>query len=473
MTIERESLSSLALRLLPLAEAYASGHNSELLEELGSGGSASVYLLKRNGELTALKVYDPSFLDEKNGPSEKRRIELQKKLIEHNCPTLVKIVHISLEAKTCFIEMEYVAWKNLKEVIHKTPAEKVESLFCQLTLAVRYLESQGLVHRDIKPENIMVDESFECLKLIDFGVMRQIGNEEDIIDGTDHGLRRPFIASAQYSSPEYLFRLKEPSNEMWLALTIYQLGGVLHDLIMRQPLFSEVVLSENKFALAMAVLTEVPIFNDVEDSLKHWAMVASNCLVKDPELRLALVNLKDITTLSEHGAERLKHLIERRRVLKTAKDIKDHQEAKIKHSRISTLLSLQNSIRQKLISTIDKAYGIVVDLVEDNCIRFEFEIEKSVKLQIHCHFEWLTAFTPLVSNATLTAFLGNIPDETKLTHKAVGQIVATPTLDEYFVISMLDSICDIIASTVMHLALGEESDTEIQFVDANLLVGII
>lgn len=469
MALQKESLSSMALRLLPLAEAYADRRASRLLQELGSGGSASVYLLENDKKLTALKVYDPTFLDEKNGPSERRRIDLQRKLIGHDCPTIIGIVNILLEDGTCFIEMEYVDWKNLKEVIPDTPSDQVENLFCQLSSSVQFLDNLGLVHRDIKPENIMVDAEFKNLKLIDFGVIRETGNEEDPIDGTDHGLRRPFIASAQYSSPEYLFRLKEPSVEMWRALTIYQLGGVLHDLIVKKPLFFDIVQSENKFTLAMAVLTEVPKFTNTPIVLKSWAIVASNCLVKDPDLRLALVSLADMVPSSGHGAERLKQFTNQKKALRSAKDARDHQDAQIKHTRSNTLRNLQNAVRQKLISTVDKAYGITIDIQEDITIKFEFEMDHAIKLQVTCHFEWLAAFTPLVSNTTLTASLGVVPNEIQLTHKAVGQMVAGPTLDDLFVDSMLNSICDVVASTAMHLALGEAENGDIQFVDAVLL----
>lgn len=469
MALQKESLSSMALRLLPLAEAYAERHASTLLKELGSGGSASVYLLDNEKNLTALKVYDPTFLDDKNGPSERRRIDLQRKLIGHDCPAIVNIINIILEGGTCFIEMEYVDWKNLKEAIPNTPPEKVENLFYQLSSSVQFLDNLGLVHRDIKPENIMVDSEFNNLKLIDFGVIRETGNDEDPIDGTDHGLRRPFIASAQYSSPEYLFRLKEPSVEMWRALTIYQLGGVLHDLIVKKPLFYEMVQSENKFTLAMAVLTEIPKFNNIPVGLTPWAIIASNCLVKDPDLRLALVNIADMVPSSGQGAERLKQLTNQRKALRSAKDAKDHKEAQIKHTRSNTLRNLQNAVRQKLISAVDKAYGITIDIHEDTAIKFEFEMEHGIKLQVTCHFVWLSAFTPLVSNTTLTASFGLVPNESQLTHKAIGQMVAGPTLEELFVDSMLNSICDIVASASMHLALGEAEAENIHFVDAVLL----
>jgi eukaryotic-like serine/threonine-protein kinase len=459
------------MRLLPLAEVYAGKRTAVLSKELGSGGSAAVFLLERDAKQTALKVYDPRFLDENNGPAEKRRIELQRRLIGKGHPTLVSVVDIAIEEGTCFIEMEYVSWQNLKNLIPETPAEQVESLFGQLVSAVQHLDDQGLVHRDIKPENIMVDPAFKHLKLIDFGVMREVSNEEDAIDATDHGLRRPFIASAQYSSPEYLFRLKEPSAEMWRALTIYQLGGVLHDLLMKKPLFDEVVKTENKFALAMAVLTQIPLLSDISDTLKPWGVVASNCLVKDPALRLSLIDLRRMNPVTGQGAERLKQISERKKALRNAKDAREYQEAQIKHARTTALDALLSGVRQGLISAVDKSYGIVVDSHGDQRIKFEILMDKSVKLQVICHFEWLSAFTPLVANVTLTAALGELEGNLQMAHKAVGQTVAGAGSDPSFVDVMLNAVCDVVAATAEHLALGTRETDEPQFVDAVLLLG--
>ena len=113
-------------------------------------------------------------------------------------------------------------------------------LIRHLVNAVRFLDSKEIVHRDIKPENILVNSSFDKLKLIDLGVAREMYGDGDAGDATDHGGKRPFIATAQYSSPEYLFRLEAPSPQLWSALTLYQLGGALHDMVMRRPLFNDV-----------------------------------------------------------------------------------------------------------------------------------------------------------------------------------------------------------------------------------------
>jgi hypothetical protein len=89
-----------------------------------------------------------------------------------------------------------------------------------------------------------------------------------------------------------LFRTLPPSAELWRALTIYQLGGVLHDLIARTPLFQEEVSTGNRYAVALAVQSKMPRFDaaDVSPDLKRLAL---HCLAKDPKQRLALVSWED------------------------------------------------------------------------------------------------------------------------------------------------------------------------------------
>jgi eukaryotic-like serine/threonine-protein kinase len=252
------SMATLAEKLQPLADQYASARGGAIEKVLGAGGSAAVYLLKVGETLSALKVYDPRFFDDKNGPAERRRIELQRQLQGHACISLIGFSAVEEAHDTCFLEMEYAPWPTLKDIIAQVPDALVAPLIGQLVTAVRLLEAKGLVHRDIKPENILVRPDFEALKLIDLGVAREMQGDEDAVDATDHSGRRPFIATAQYSSPEYLFRLQAPSPQLWQALTIYQLGGVLHDLVMKRPLFHEAVLTGNKFNVAAAVLRQVP-----------------------------------------------------------------------------------------------------------------------------------------------------------------------------------------------------------------------
>lgn len=84
----------------------------------------------------------------------------------------------------------------------------------------------------------------------------------------------------------------EPSQDLWNALNLYQIGAVIHDLITRKAIFSGEMLTENRYRVALAVLTQRPVFT-AEDKARSPRLVslAERCLVKDPFLRMALVRL--------------------------------------------------------------------------------------------------------------------------------------------------------------------------------------
>lgn len=289
--------------LKELAVRYGAARGYTLVKRIGFGGSAAVFQMQSGEADIALKVYAPSFFEGDGGPAERRRIELQKKLIGHGCGSLVGILKIEYGESTCFIEMPYVPWNDLSKEIAHVPRENIYGLLGQLVVAVRFLENEGLVHRDIKPANILVSGDHTKLILIDLGVVREWTKDEDQADGTDHGGRRPFIATNQYSSPEYLFRTQAPSAELWKALTWYQIGGVLHDLIARKPLFLEQVETGNRYAVALAVQQITPNFDAIADVPLHLKGLALRCLTKDPRKRLKLVNWGDFSIPSSDPAQ--------------------------------------------------------------------------------------------------------------------------------------------------------------------------
>lgn len=280
-----------------LSERYqiARGRSGES-SFLGGGGSAVVFKVNGDhGNELALKVYRSGFLDGDSGPAERRRLNLQKSLIGHSCNYLIQTIDVVEENETAFVEMELLDWPQLTAVLEDVPDSEVANLFNQLLDAVLFLKSKSIVHRDIKPDNIHVSSDFKQLKLLDLGVARSTHNGSEDEAVTDHGSKRPFLATAQYSSPEYLFRLDEPSDRLWDALNIYQLGAVLHDLIMKKPIFADEVSLGNRWLVAKAVLTTPPNFN--ESTLNRLALLkalSARCLVKKIENRLRLVDLESM-----------------------------------------------------------------------------------------------------------------------------------------------------------------------------------
>ena len=97
-----------------------------------------------------------------------------------------------------------------------------------------------------------------------------------------------FLGTTRYSSPEYLLREgEEESTDGWRALTFYQLGGLLHDMIMRRRLFDEIDAPPAR--LTDAVRYEDPLIESDEVPSRLVGM-ARSCLQKDWKLRLKLTS---------------------------------------------------------------------------------------------------------------------------------------------------------------------------------------
>lgn len=252
-------------------------------ELLGSGKSALVLRAEKEGVTAALKVFDPDLIEKYGETSQLGRIEREKRLVGKTHPHLVRIFDggkCSLTGRL-FVAMECVPAKDLSQLLTEVPRDRIRPLIAQLALAAQFLEEQELAHRDIKPSNIAVSDDFVRLTLLDLGVLRPFG-ETGLTDTEG----QQFVGTLQYSSPEFLFRTEQDTLDGWRALTFYQIGAVLYDLIKRKPLFEE--FSVPYARMVEAVKYETPDFN-VPGADVDLVSLAQSCLVKDPALRLRLV----------------------------------------------------------------------------------------------------------------------------------------------------------------------------------------
>ncbi|TLY47097.1 MAG: serine/threonine protein kinase [Gammaproteobacteria bacterium] len=358
---------------------------------IDSGGSSALFRVQTPTGFRALKVYAPNFVQGPNAKAEKARLELQRSLIGHKCPTLVDVFAITEAEETAFVEMEFIPWKSLKKNIATVPDECVPLLLEQLVHAVTYLESRGIVHRDIKPENIHVSDNFKELKLIDLGVAREFAHaEEESADATDHGAKRPFIATAQYSSPEYLFRLDSPSPDLWRGLNFYQVGAVLHDMVMKRPIFQAEVEAGNRWLVARAVLTQSPSFQDTDASrLSRYKGLSARCLTKDLTTRLSIVDWSDFSLQIEGSPiEILKAKLAKSTGFGGAQ-AKLAADGKLSFDRQAFQKRLCESVRQEMIPICGSKVPIeLTPTGSASTFRFQFIFSESWKLTFEVGFEW-------------------------------------------------------------------------------------
>ncbi|WP_186152156.1 serine/threonine protein kinase [Burkholderia gladioli] len=251
----------------------------------GFGKSAVVLPATRGGVKAAVKVFHPELIERYGREVQLERIRREKLLIGAAHPNLVKILDGGecTESGHLYVVMEEIPFPNMKEVLETIPFSSIRGFLSQLASAAMFLEERGLAHRDIKPENIAVDLANSRVVLLDLGVLRPFG----IANLTDVD-QRPFIGTLRYSSPEFLRREESDTPDGWRAITFYQIGAVLHDLLMRKELFAE--KSEPYSVLVEAVLHDRPEIYGDDPALVR---ICNHCLVKKPATRIELVKWDD------------------------------------------------------------------------------------------------------------------------------------------------------------------------------------
>lgn len=365
----------------------------EGFEFLSADGSAAVFKVTRKGRLSAFKAFNPEFFSGSYGDAERHRLEVQRRLIGHRCESLIQTYHIAEAEGTAFIEMEFIEWPQLTKCLDKVPDEAIVTLISQLVDAVRFLDSLKIVHRDIKPDNIHVSPDFQHLKLLDLGVVREFDSvDSSDACSTDNGNQRPFLATAQYSSPDYLFRLDEPTSKLWRGLNIYQVGAVLHDLIKKEPLFKHEMSLGNRWLVARAVLTKQPSFEDsVSNRLLALKALASRCLVKDLDTRIALVGWEDFQL--EGAVDSVRAL--RGRLAKgniaARRRSNESVDARNNFERTELMKRFSDQVRAELIHICGRQLPLTMIYLspgESTEVKYELTVDQQLSISCHMEFNW-------------------------------------------------------------------------------------
>ena len=258
-------------------------------EYLGNGASGVVLAATKDQTHAALKIIDPNLVDREGPDKQYVRVMRENSLRGHTHPHLVQI----FEGGECpatgylYVVMERLEPRTLADVLNELPRAHIGPLIAQLADAARFLEERGIVHRDIKPKNIYISSDLSTIKLLDLGVIYPRQETASPSAGTHD----QFLGTARYSPPEFLYRVEEDSMEGWRAVTFYQLGATLYDLLMREPIFDD--FSEPPARLYEAITNHIPIV-DPPDAVEAWLVdLTRRCLVKNWQQRNQFVCWSD------------------------------------------------------------------------------------------------------------------------------------------------------------------------------------
>ena len=207
-----------------------------LQERIGTGGMARVYrAIDTNlDRAVAIKILHEHLSDD---PSFKERFEREAKLIASlNHPNIVQIYDFNWFERdgypVYYMVMPLIPGKtlattldDLAEAGERLPHDNVLRLALELSDALGYAHTAGMIHRDVKPANIILNERGQAV-LTDFGIARLIESSRLTQDGISTG-------TPAYMSPEQATGLPGDARS-----DLYALGAILFELLTGHPPYS-------------------------------------------------------------------------------------------------------------------------------------------------------------------------------------------------------------------------------------------
>ncbi len=187
----------------------------EILSELGRGAMGTVYLGRdpKINRKVAIKTLDYSEVETEELADVKTRFFREAQAagqLAH--PNIVAIYDAGEEHDMAYIAMELLIGETLTRYCRPPnllPLSRTLAIISEVTAALKYAHSQGVVHRDIKPGNIMLLEDGR-VKVTDFGIARVVDSTQPrtgIILGTPSYMSPEQVAGKEVDGRSDLFSM--------------------------------------------------------------------------------------------------------------------------------------------------------------------------------------------------------------------------------------------------------------------------
>lgn len=195
---------------LKTALQRAIGPGYSLGERIGAGGFAEVFRARdlRLKREIAVKVLRPD-LGLTPGMLDRFRREAETvAALRH--PNIVPIYDVGEAQALAFILMPFIEGESLRARMEREgamPAAEVRRILTEAASGLAAAHDAGVIHRDIKPENIMLEGRESRALLMDFGIAKAVGGDDETPQ-TDEGVAPALtstgiiVGTPQYMSPE-------------------------------------------------------------------------------------------------------------------------------------------------------------------------------------------------------------------------------------------------------------------------------
>jgi serine/threonine protein kinase len=192
-----------------------------MVEQIGQGGMATVYRAVDTQSMKecAIKVLSPTIAADRRFVLRFRReASLVKRHLDH--PNIVPVIDYGQAEGYIYLVMPFLKGETLHDRLVEgriTQKEKARWV-SQVSEALDFAHSKGIIHRDIKPSNIMITEEGDAL-LMDFGLAREI-------EGSNTLTGSMLMGTPAYVSPEQGRgeKLDSRSDQYSFGVILYQIA---------------------------------------------------------------------------------------------------------------------------------------------------------------------------------------------------------------------------------------------------------
>ena len=239
---------------------------------------ARVYLAQesRLGRTVVIKVLSSEVAAEVSGERFTREVKVAARL-QH--PNIVPLLTAGTADGLPYYTMPYVEGESLLSRLRSGPLPVADAanIMRDVTRALAYAHSRGVIHRDIKPANVLL--SGDAAVVTDFGIAKAIVNAleddapaSDVAPLTQLGMA---IGTPAYMAPEQA--AADPASDQ--RADIYSLGVMTYELLTGQKPFSGP--TPQQLLVAKMTGSAVPVIDLRPDTPPSLASLVMRCIERD------------------------------------------------------------------------------------------------------------------------------------------------------------------------------------------------
>lgn len=253
----------------------------QVLAPLGRGGQSQVYTARDLSlrRVVALKLLSESYIDDEVA---RRRFLLEARALSClNHPGIATVYQVGEVDGWPFIAMEYVEGETLFSRLRSGDLQlsEVLSLMAQVTEAVSFAHSKGVLHRDLKPGNILLTPDGRT-KLLDFGLAKLTSESlrERVGLGGELTSAGSVVGTVSYVSPE-----QARGESIDKRSDLFSLGVIFYEMLAGRRPFE----GRTPVATLLAIVNETPAPLSATTVPGELARVVTRLIQKDPAARYA------------------------------------------------------------------------------------------------------------------------------------------------------------------------------------------